>query len=106
MFSTRVPVATQKCLRQMGHGRKLQLKSHRPRVQYARASCDSEVSAGAWASCDLVHHLPRVIASRRLSTKVRAALNAHSREKLDQMCPADVASYLWDIPETELYVDS
>ena len=40
------------------------------------------------------------------STEVRAALNARSREKLDQMCSADVASYLWDIPETELYVDS
>ena len=40
------------------------------------------------------------------STEVRGALNARSREKLDQMCSADVASYLWDIPETELYVDS
>ena len=37
------------------------------------------------------------------STKVREALNARSKEVLHQMCSADVASYLWDIPVTELY---
>ena len=40
------------------------------------------------------------------STKVRKALNARSEEVLHQMCSADVASYLWDIPVTELYADS
>ena len=40
------------------------------------------------------------------STKVREALNARSKEVLHQMCSADVASYLWDIPVTELYADS
>ena len=40
------------------------------------------------------------------STKVREALNARSKEVLHQMCSADVASYLWDIPVTELYDES
>ena len=40
------------------------------------------------------------------STKIREALKARSKEVLHQMCSADVASYLWDIPVTELYDDS